>query len=298
MSEKEIKKVTPAEAEKLLKEKVKAAAALYEQDKEKNDLQLGVAFYQLAKFYASLIRCDRIQVKPIQLDEKGQKIFKTCEMIYNDAIRCTLENGKAGKGAYVDFHAACMYDFMLLYAGAGRFADAVKHGENGIRLEKAIYEKMDDIKHCYRLGERMSGLAAVYAANNELVKCMETLEDSIFALEEHEEEDPVNIGILLGRSYISLASTYDRIPEEAEQTEEFYQKGYHKVEEVQELTQNRFLDDMIHAGIMVGEYYKRKENPQAKIYFKEALDLAQGFKEKTGHAKYDYIIAKLKVQVH
>lgn len=287
----------PAEAEKLLKEKIKEAIAAYEQDKEKNDLQLGVAFYNLAKLYASLTKCNRLQIKPLQLDEQGQKMWKAAEMLFNDAIRCTLANGKAGKAIYVDFHATCMYEMLIFYAAVGKNEEAIRHGENCVRLEKAIYEKFDDPKHSHRLAERMSALAAVRTANNQLEACMELLEDAIFALEEQEEKDRANLSIMVGRSYISLATTYERIPEEAGQAEATYRKGYAKIEEANEMNQGRFIDDMVHANIMLGEHFKRKNSPESKEYFKEALKLAQEFKDKTGNAKFDYIIAKLKVQV-
>ena len=102
---------------------------------------------------------------------------------------------------------------------------------------------------------------------------------------------------MVGRSYISLATTYERIPEEAGQAEATYRKGYAKIEEANEMNQGRFIDDMVHANIMLGEHFKRKNRPESKEYFKEALKLAQEFKDKTGNAKFDYIIAKLKVQV-
>ena len=73
MNEKELMKLKPAEAEQFLKGKIREAVARFEEDKEKNDLQLGAAFYNLAKLYASLLNCNRLQIKPLQLDEKGQK---------------------------------------------------------------------------------------------------------------------------------------------------------------------------------------------------------------------------------
>lgn len=297
MNEKELLKMKPAEAEKFLKEKIKEAVAAYEEDKEKNDLQLGAAFYNLAKLYASLIKCNRLHIKPIQLEEPGQKMWKAAELLFNDAIGCTLANGKAGKAVYVDFHSTCMYEMLIFYAAVGKYEEAIRHGENGIRLEKAIYEKFDDAKHSVRLAERMSALAAVRTANNQLEAAMELLEDAIFALEEHETEDQMNLGIMVGRTCISLASTYERIPDEAEQVEATYRKGYAKIDEAYEMSKGKFLDDMVHASIMMGEYFKRKNSPESKEYFKEALKLAQDFKEQTGNAKFDYIIAKLKVQV-
>lgn len=286
-----------AEAEKHFKEMVKLSTQLFEKDKTKFDFRLGTAFHRLAKFYTTLIQCDRMQLKPVVLDEKKQKIFKICEMIFNDAIRCTLQNGRSGKGMYVEFHSICMHDMMVFYSAAGKYEEALKHGKNGIQLEKAIYEKFDDAAHSFRLAERMTALAAVYTASNNLQSAMETLEDAIFALEEHEADDPVKFGLMLGRSYISLAGTYDRIPEEAEQAEATFKKGYDKLEEVQENSKRIFLDDMISANVVLGEFYKRKERPEAKIYFQEALKLAQAFKEQTKNAKYDYLIAKLRVQV-
>ena len=297
MSEKELMNLKPAEAEKFLKEKIKEAIEAYNQDKEKNDLQLGVAFYNLAKLYASLIKCNRLQIKPLQLEEQGQKMWKAAEQLLNDAIGCTLANGKAGKAIYVDFHSTCMYEMLIFYAAVGKYEEATRHGENGIRLEKAIYEKFDDAKHSCRLAERMSALAAVYTANNQIESAMELLEDAIFALEEHEEDDKQNLESMVGRSYISLASTYERIPEEAGQVESTYRKGYAKIEEAYEMSQGKYIDDIVHANIMMGEFFKRKNSPESKEYFKEALKLAQEFKEKTGNAKFDYMIAKLKVQV-
>lgn len=286
-----------AEAEKHYKEMVRLSVKLFDKDNDKFDFRLGTAFHRLAKFYTTLIQCDRMQLKPVVLDGQKEKIFKTCEMIFNDAIRCTLKNGKSGKGMYVEFHSVCMHDMMVFYAAAGKYEEALKHGKNGIQLEKAIYEKMDDKVHSFRLAERMTALAAVYTASNDLQSAMETLEDAIFALEEHEADDPVKFGLMLGRSYISLAGTYDRLPEEAAQAEDTFKKGYAKLEEVQEKSKRIFLDDMISANVVLGEFYKKKERPEAKVYFQEALKLAQAFKEQTKNARYDYLIAKLKVQV-
>ncbi len=285
------------DAEKHFKEMVKLSTKLYEIDKEKYDFRLGTAFHRLAKFYTTLIQCDRLQIKPVVLDERKEKIFKTCEMLFHDAITSTLKNGRSGKGMYVDFHAGCMMDTMMFYAAVGKYEEALKHGKNGIALEKAIYEKFDDKEHSLRIGERMTALAAVYTANNDLQSAMETLEDAIFALEEHEAEDPAKFGLMLGRSYLTLAGTYERIPEEAQQAEATYLKGYAKLEEVQERSKKIFLDDMISANVLLGEFYKKKERPEAKLYFQEALKLAQAFKDQTKNARYDYLIAKLRVQV-
>lgn len=285
------------DAERHFKEMVSLSVKLYEKDKEKYDFRLGTSFHRLAKFYTTLIQCDRLQIKPVSLDERKEKIFKTCEMLFHDAISCTLKNGKSGKGMYVEFHSVCMHDMMVFYAATGKYEQAIKHGKNGIALEKAIYEKFDDKIHSFRLGERMTALAAVYTASNDLQSGMESIEDAIFALEEHEAEDRVKFGLLLGRSYLTLAGTYERIPEEEQQAEATFLKGYAKLEEVQEISKKIFLDDMISANVVLGEFYKKKERPEAKLYFQEALKLAQTFKEQTKNARYDYLIAKLRVQV-
>ena len=292
-----IKEKRWTDAEKLLKETVQYAIKMYDADKENNDLQLGAAFHRLGKFYSMLIHCDRMPVKPITLDEKGQNLFKACEGLFGDAIKCTLQNGRKGKAVYVDFHSLCMHDLLILYFAVGRYEDAIKHGTNGIQLEKAIYEKFDDAPHALRLAERMTSLATSYALHKDVVKAMEHLEDSIFVLEEHEKDDPIRFGLTLGRSYLTLAGNYERQPEEAAQAEETYLKGYAKLEEADELSEGKFSEDMITANLVLGEFYKRKEKPQSKIYFKEALRLAEAYKEKNQNAKYDYLIAKLKVQV-
>lgn len=285
------------DAEKLLKEVVQYALKMYDADKENNDLQLGAAFHRLGKFYSMLIRCDRMPVKQIVLDEKGKNIFKACEGLFNDAIKCTLANGRKGKAVYVDFHSLCMHDLLILYFAVGRYEEAIKHGTNGIQLEKTIYEKFDDATHSLRLAERMTSLATSYALHKDIVKAMEHLEDAIFVLEEHEKDDPFRFGLTLGRSYLTLAANYEKQPEEADKAEETFLKGYAKLEEVDELEEGKISEDMVTANLVLGEFYKRKEKPQSKIYLKEALRLAEKYKEINKNARYDYLIAKLKVQV-
>ena len=285
------------DAEKLLKEAVQYAVKMYDADKENNDLQLGIAFHRLGKFYSMLIRCDRMPVKPIELDEKGKNLFNACENLFGDAIKCTLPNGRKGKTMHVDFHSMCMHDLLVLYFAVGKCEEAIKHGTNGIQLEKAIYEKFDDKMHAYRLGERMTALATAHAFNKNAVKAMELLEDAIFVLEEHEKEDPVQFGLTIGRINLTLAGNYERQPEEAYQAEETFLKGYAKLEEVNDLTEGRILEDMVTANLMLGDFYKRKEKPQSKVYYQEALRLAEEYKAKHKNARYDYLIAKLKVQV-
>ena len=284
-----------AEAETSYKEMVQISGKLYELDKTKFDYRLGFSYYKLASFYRTVLQCGTLNPTPKVLNEHQQKIFTVTEGLYKNAIACTMENVKKGSLRYVDLHATCMSELLVLLAAVGNYQSAIACGKDGVRLEKAIYEKLDDKAHSFRLANRMNALASVYTFMKNVQLAMETLEDAIFVLEEHEEEDPITFGVMLARNYLTLGSCYSQMKEEADNADTTYQKGLERMVEVNKKTNNRLIRDVITSYMIVGDHYKRKKNEEAaKAHYGWAMKMASDLFHQTKDSYYENIMNRLR----
>lgn len=293
-----IKAKKPTEAEKAYIEMVQFSGKLYELDKQKYDYRLGFSYYKRATFYRNALQCATLTVTPKVLNEQQQKLYTVTEGLYKNAIACTMENAKKGQLRYVDLHALCMSELLVLYASVGNYQSAVACGKDGVRLDKAIYEKIDDKAHGFRLANRMNALATVYSFMKNIQLTMETLEDSIFVLEEQEEEDPITFGVMLARNYLTLAGCYAQIEEEKENADATYQKGLEYMVEVNKKTNNHLVNDVITSYMIVGDHYGRKNNNDAaKAHYRWAMKQASDMYNQTKDPKYEAIVNRLKPRV-
>ncbi len=285
----------PVKAEKSYKEMVRLSMKLNELDRSKFNYRLGFSYYKLASFYRAIIHCAAIYPTPKTLSEKDEKIFRITEGLYKNAVACTMENAKKGQIRYVDLHAACMSEVMVLYAAVGNYQSAISCGREGIQLDKAIYEKLDDKAHSFRLASRMSALSAVYTIVKNVQLAMETLEDAIFVLEEHEQEDPVLFGTMLARCYLNLGNCYSQQKEEADNAEATYRKGLDHIIEANKKADNRFCNDVITSYMMLGDYYRRTKNEDAaKAHYRWAMKLASDQFAKTKNPVYENMMKRLR----
>lgn len=285
----------PADAEKSYKEMGQLSLKLYELDKEKFDYRLGFSYYKLASFYRTIINCFALNPTPKVLSGQDEKIFKVSEGLYKNAVACTLDKAKKGNIRYVDLHAACMNEAMVLYSSVGNYQSAISCGREGIQLDKAIYEKLDDKVHSFRLANRMSALSTVYTFMKNVQLAMETLEDAIFVLEEHEQEDPVAFGAMLARCYLNLGNCYSQLKEEAPNAEATYRKGLDRMVEANKKANNRFINDVITSYMMVGDYYKRTKNEDAaKAHYRWAMKQASDLFRQTQNPIYENIMKRLR----
>ncbi len=283
-------------AEKAYLDMMKMAVKLYELDKEKYDYRLGFAYYRRADFYRKAIQCAALSPTPKKLDDTQRKMFEMTEGLYKNAVACTMENAKKGIVRYVDLHASVMSELMVLYAAVGDYKNAVACGKDGIKLDKAVYEKMDDKAHSFRLANRMNALAAVYMYQKNAQFSMETLEDAIYVLEEHESEDEITFGVMLARNYLNLASCYSSLPEEAMQAGETYQKGLKRMIEVNQKTQGKLVNDVITSYMVVGDYYRRIHNVEmAKVHYQFAMKQVSELYAVTKNPMYENLMNRLKV---
>lgn len=293
-----LKAKKPAEAEKAYLEMVKNAGKVYELDKEKYDYRLGFSFYKRAAFYRQTLGCAVLRQKPVALNEQQKKLFDVTEVLYKNAVACTMQNAKKGALRYVELHALVLSELVVMYGAVGEYQKAIAAGKDGIRLEKAIYEKLDDKKHAFRLANRMKELTSVYLTAKDIQSAMETLEDAIFVLEEHEEEDPITFEIMLAMNYMTLAGCYTQIPEEASKASETYRTGLERVVEANKLTEGKFTDEVIKSYMVVGDFYKKTNHLEgAKAHYRWAMKMASDMYGKTKEEKYGAIVKQLETLV-
>lgn len=286
------------DAEKAYQEGVRKATKLYEADRSQNDYRLGGAYYKLAAFYRALIGCNMMLPKPKELTEPQKKVFQIAEQCYKNAVGCTMDNAKKGSGRHIEFHANCFGELLVLYAAVGDYEHAIPFGKDAVHLSKVLYEKKDDKVYAFRLANQMNGLAAVYMFSKNSQLAMESMEDAVYVLEEHEEEDPVGLGITLARYYISLGSCYCAVEEEKMNAEEAYKKGLDRMEKLNGQSKNRLIDDLIQSYVFVGDYYQReKKTSEANDCYKRAMKLSADMWKVTKNPKYDNLVKNLQSKV-
>lgn len=286
----------PDKAEKSYLEMMKVSVKLYEMDKEKYDFRLGFAYYKRANFYRTIMGCNTLTPTPKTFTEQQKKMFTVAEGLYKNAIACTMR--KQMPFRYVNLHANVMSELSVLYACSGDYEKAIACGKDGVKLDKAIYENKDDKEQSFRLANRMNSLATIYVfvKNTQLV--METIEDAIYVLEEHEEEDPITFGVMLARNYMTLAGSYSQLEEEASKAEETYQIGLKRMIAVNEKANNKLINDVITSHMMVGDYYKRvKKEESAKAHYCLAMKMASDLFKETGNPMYEKIMKRLQPHI-
>ncbi len=222
-----------AEAERAYVEMLKISAGLYETDKEKYDYRLGFSSYKRASFYRTILGCTQPMPKPKELDENQKKVFGMTEGLYKNAIAAAMNQTRKGALRYVDLHAQILSELAVMYAAVGNYPYAISCADDGIRLDKAVYAKIDDKVHGFRLASRMNMLASICIFAGEKQRAMETLEDAVYVLEEQVAEDPVAFGTLLARNYQALGQLYGQIEGEQEKVDDARQKAAQYLADVQ-----------------------------------------------------------------
>lgn len=284
----------PVEAEKAYKEMMQFSSKLYQADKEKYDLRQGISHYKFASLYRAGIQCTMIMPKPRELNDVQKKVFGLTEQYYKNTIVCITDKAKKGNLRYVEMHSMVMNELAVMYACIGNYKKAIEVGLNGINVDKAIYDRHDDKIHGIRLATRMNTVAAIYSFMKDTVKAAETLEDANFVLDRHEEEEKVTVGLMLARNHLNLGNCYKIIEEEKENAEETLLFGLNKILAVNTLANDRMLEDVMMAYMVVGDYYRGVKNQKtAKENYCLALENAKALFEKTKNVKYKTIIERL-----
>lgn len=245
------------EAEKLYRTMAGIGAEMYKKDKQEYDVLFAQTNLRMAVFYKSLINMDFVTPSPRKLNEAQQKAYDTSEKFFRNAIAACLDKIKSGNRTALELQGKCMGNLMVLKAAIGEYEEAIRIGEQLIKLEKAIFQVTDDAPHAMELGQWMNTLASVYSFHKDHVKALEMMEDCIFALEDKEQENPVALGIRLAGCYINLGNARYLVPEEREHAEEAYRTGLEKYRKLNEQTNGQYENAEKQACLAIGNYYQR-----------------------------------------
>lgn len=284
----------PVEIEKAYKEMLQVSSKLYQMDKEKYDYRNAVSHYKMASVYRRALQCHIPVPKPRQLNDAQKKLFGLTETFYKNAIACVMEKAKKGSLRYVEMHSTVMSELAVMYACVGQYEKASELAYNGVNVDKTVYDKFDDMAHGLKLASRMNVLAVIYSYMKDVQKTADTLEDTIFVLERHLEEEPITAGIMLGKNYLNLGGAYKQLEEEKDNAEETILKGLNILLEMNTKTGEKLLDDVLMGYMLLADYYRGvKEYKKAKENYLLAIENAKVLQERTKHLRYKNIIERL-----
>lgn len=244
------------EAEQYYKQMVQHAQKLHELDKEKYDLRLGMAYAKLANNCRTCIGCQAFGNQPRPLNEKTQRPFDAGMNFYKAAMTVTMDNAKKGSGKHLELRADCISAMAVMNASIGNYKDSINMFKDAISIQKAIYQAVDNVAAGVKLGTSMSTLATVYSLYQDAEHAQESLEDSIYVLGEHEQEDPVRSGVLIARNYMNLAGCRVLLKADQEEIDSAYEKATQKISMVNAIAKNTAVGDEVTCYMLSGQYYQ------------------------------------------
>ncbi len=273
-----------------LKEMLKSAMELYKRDEESYGLHVSTAYFKLGAL-GRICNGMATLTEPRVLNEEEQKVYDAILNYYKLCIRYTVDELKTGLIQLVTLHATALEHMGVMFADVGNYKDAVTALEQSINFQKAVYEKRDDRTSGIQLAMRMNILSNIYNRMHDMPKVVEVLEDSVFVLEELEDQDPVNIKILLCRHCLNLAGAYARIREEASKAPSMYLKGVSKIEDAVKINEKEAMADVIMANYLSAQYFfVCKRNEVCKKLLARTVEAGTYFKEQSGSNEYDNFV--------
>ena len=125
------------------------------------------------------------------------------------------------------------------------------------------------------------------------------LEDAIYALGEHEQDDPVQFGITIGRFQMNLANCYMGSRTEKHQAEPTYLNALANIQGINEKTGGRFVLDLISAFQAVGRYYLAQGNQkEAESYLNNGILLADDAYAKNGQQLFHQLAEQMRALIN
>ncbi len=216
------------QAETYYKKMVVTAQKLYELDKTKYDLRLALAYCKLANNCATNIGCNVIPQQPRVLNDQMKVPFDAANKFYRIAITLIQDNCKKGSAKHLENQARAINSLAILNAAVGNLQDSSKMFDDSVRILKAIYQAIDTKNMAIMLGTTLQQQATVTTLIGDASKTQECIEDSIYVLKEHEDEDAIRSGVLIARNYMNLAGTmfFQKYPQdEVDATYDRYRKS-------------------------------------------------------------------------
>lgn len=273
----------------------KHADVLYKKDHQKYDFFKAAALYKQAGCIRISINCMVMTPTPRVLNEQENKLYQLAMLRYTEACKVILNKTQLGMIPPREMTANCMMDMAVMHGIVGNYKDALECARKGVELDKDVYNARDDKEHSMRVALHMNLLALIYNLMKNVDMAMETLEDAIYALGEHEPEDPVQFGITIGRFQMNLANCYQASRTEKKQAEPTYLTALTNIQGVNEKTGGRFVLDLISAFQAVGRFYLSQNNrKEAESYLNNGILLADEAYAKNGQQLFHQLAEQMR----
>ncbi|MBR4587822.1 MAG: tetratricopeptide repeat protein [Lachnospiraceae bacterium] len=264
------------EAEGFYKKMARMASKLYETDKSKYDFRLATAYCKLANNCATNIGCQGVPQTPRVLNEKMQRPFDAGENFYKMAISLLQENCKKGSIRHLEIQARAINSLATMEAAVGKYKEALKMFDDSVRILKAIYQTVDNKESGAFLGITLQNQATVATLFKDAPKAQECLEDSIFVLKEHEEEDSIRAGVMIARNYMNLGGCMLFQKADLAEVDAVYDKATAKISMVNAIAKGAAIPDEVSCYMLAGQYYLKTEREEkGKEMLMHAKDLAE-----------------------
>lgn len=273
----------------------KHAEVLYQKDHSQYSFLKAAALYKQAVCFRISINCMIMTPVPRVLKEQENKVYQLAMHLYKEACRILLDKARLGSASYKEMMSNCLMDMAVMHGVVGNYKDALECARNAVNMDKDLYDAADDKNHSMRVGMHMNTLALIYNLMKNVDMAMETLEDAIYALSEHEQDDPVQFGITIGRFQMNLANCYQFSRTEQKQAEPTYLNALANIQAVNEKTGGRFVLDLISAFQAVGRYYLAKDNrKEAESYLNNGILLADEAFAKNGQQMFHQLAEQMR----
>ncbi len=277
----------------------KHADVLYKQDRHKYDFFKAAALYKQAGCIRMSMNCVVMTPTPRVLNEQENKLYQLAMLRYTEACKIILNKTELGMIPPKEMAANCLMDMAVMHGVVGNYKDALECARKGVELDKDVYNARDDKEHSMRVALHMNLLALIYNLMKNVDMAMETLEDAIYALGEHEPEDPVQFGITIGRFQMNLANCYQASRTEKKQAEPTYLNALANIQGINEKTGGAFVLDLISAFQAVGRYYLSQNNrKEAESYLNNGILLADEAYAKNGQQLFHQLAEQMRAMVN
>lgn len=265
------------DAEVAYKKMVSVAVKLYEVDKEKYDFRLAVAYCKLANNCATNIGMQNLLQGKRELEERMKRPFEAGENFFKVAIKMVEDNCKKGSARHLEIRARTINSLATMEANVGHYKEALAMFSDSVRILKAIYQTMDNLVYGVMLGETLLNQGAVYTMNGEHAKAQECLEDSIYVLKEHEDEDAVRSGIMIARNYMNLGASMLFQQADLDEVDVIYDKATSKISMVNAIAKGSAITDEISCYMLSGQYFKVSGREEKAVQqLEHAMKLVNG----------------------
>lgn len=280
-------------------EMAKHANLMYQKNSKDvaNAYRQGVAMFKQGVCVRLSIRCQVIAPTPRTLNDQEKQAFSVAEQFYKNAIRILGPEGSKGRAKELTMMSNCYMDLCTMYGIIGNYSNALETANLAVKIDKALYEGMDDAAHSMRLAIHMNVLSLIYNLMKNFEMAADTLEDAIYALSEHKGDNPEQFDMTIARFQLNLGSCYQKGVRNAD-AEDTFKSALSMIKSYADKTGNRYTMDLISAFQATGMYYMAAGNrSEGESYLNNGILLAEEAYNRTNQPLFKSMLDQMRKAV-